>query len=336
MRPLRILPLLLGLLGAIHALETGAMGMDIDPFYTRDQGPFSQIFGVPPAEGGKIVPAGRLDIRLVFDLANSDSGDWFPRETLELDGETHRYTVALRYGLTDRMEIGLDIPYIVFSEGILDGFIDDFHKAMGISTAQKSAGKNRLVFSYARNGVTEIDFREPTSGFGDILLSVAIPLYRGESASARSAAVRAALKLPTGDPDTLKGSGGADFSLRIAANDGSTLSAWGITLYATGGVLFLGKGEVLKEQQRDFAGFGTVGFGWSPLDWLALKLQLDLHSAFYRDSDVVVLKSDVCQLTGGFSFALPWKTTLDVGVSETITEETSPDVALHVTVRTRF
>jgi hypothetical protein len=148
--------------------------------------------------------------------------------------------------------------------------------------------------------------------------------------------VRAALKLPTGDPDTLKGSGAADFSLRIAANDGSTLSAWGITLYATGGVLFLGKGEVLKEQQRDFAGFGTVGFGWSPLDWLALKLQLDLHSAFYRDSDVVVLKSDVCQLTGGFSFALPWKTTLDVGVSETITEETSPDVALHVTVRTRF
>jgi hypothetical protein len=336
MRPRRIIPLLLVLLASIHALETSAKGMDIDPFYTRDQGPFSQVFGVPPAEGGKLVPAGRLDLRVVFDLANSDSGSWLPRETLELDGETYRYTVALRYGLPNRMEIGLDIPYIAFSEGILDGFIDDFHKTVGISTAQKTAGKNRLVFSYARNGVTEIDVRERTSGFGDILLSVALPLHRGECASARSVAVRAALKLPTGDPYTLKGSGAVDFSLRVAANDGATLSAWNITLYGAGGLLFLGKGKVLKDQQRDFAGFGTVGFGWSPLGWLALKLQLDLHGAFYRDSDAVVLTSDVVELTGGFSFALPRGTTLDVGLTETITAETSPDVAFHVAVRTQF
>jgi hypothetical protein len=74
----------------------------------------------------------------------------------------------------------------------------------------------------------------------------------------------------------------------------------------------------------------------APLDWLALKLQLDLHSAFYRDSDVVVLKSDVFQLTGGFSFALPRDTTLDFCVSDNIASETSPDVAVHVDVRKRF
>mgnify|MGYP001312202743 CR=1 FL=1 len=336
MRLLRILSLLLGLLGSIHALETGAMGMDIDPFYIRDQGPFSQVFGVPPAEGGKLVPARKLDIRLAFDLANSDSGAWLPQETLELDGETHRYTVALRYGLTDKVELGLDIPYIDFNGGILDGFMNDFHKTIGRSLAQKGAGKNRIVFSYARNGVTEIDSRSRTSGFGDLLLSVALPLHRGESVSSRSVAVRAALKLPTGDPDTLRGSGGTDFSMRIAANDGATLSAWRITLYAAGGVLLLGKGEVLKEQQRDFAGFGTVGFGWSPLDWLALKLQLDMHSAFYRDSDAVVLNSDVYQLAGGFSFALPRDTTLDFSMSDNIGSETSPDVTFHVDVRKRF
>ena len=313
------------------------MGMDITPFYLRDQGPFSQVFGVPPAEGGTLVPAGKLDGRFGIDLANSDSGAWLPRETLELDGETHRYTVALRYGLTDRVELGLDIPYIDFNGGILDGFMDDFHKAIGRPTTQNPAKeKNRIVFYYARNGVAEIDSRMRNSGFGDLMLSVAVPLLRGEGASSRSVALRAALKLPTGDPDTLRGSGGTDFSLRIAASDGATLSAWRITLYAAGGVLFMGKGEVLTEQQRNFAGFGTVGFGWSALDWLALKLQLDMHSAFYRDSDVVVLNSDVYQLAGGFSFALPRDTTLDLCMSDNVGEETSPDITFHLDVRKRF
>jgi hypothetical protein len=336
MKPARIISLVLSLLASIHALEAGAGGMDIAPFYVRDQGPFSQVFGVPPTEGGRLVPAGRLDGRVVIDIANSDSGEWLPQETLELDGETHRYTVALRYGLSDRMEIGVDVPYMFFSDGFLDGFMNDFHKVIGRSLAKKAAGTHRLVFSYTRDGATEIDFRERTSGFGDILLSAALPLHRGKDVDSRSVALRAALKLPTGDPDTLKGSGAADLSVRIAATDAATLSAWDITLYGTGGVLFQGKGKVLKEQQRDFAGFGTAGFGWSPRDWFALKLQLDTHSALYRDSDMVVLTSTVLQVTGGFSFALPRDTTLDIGISDNIINETSPDVTLHASVRTRF
>ena len=317
-------------------METGVEALDVVPFYTRDQGPFSQVFGLPPNEGGMLVPKGRLDGRLVLDIANSDSGEWdSSRETLDLDGETLRLTLALRYGLAKRMEIGLDIPYVSHDGGVMDGVIDTFHDISGLP-APKTKQKNRMVYSYIRDGVTEVDIRESTSGAGDLLLSFGYQLAGGEIEVRRAMAVRAGLKLPTGDAGKLRGSGGTDFSMRLAATDAATLSGWSITLYGEAGALWMGKGEVLEQQQRSFAGFGTVGLGLRPLSWLALKVQVETHSAFYRDSVTDVLASPVLQVVGGGTFALPWETTLDVAISENIITETSPDVNFHFALRKRF
>jgi len=319
-------------------METGAEAPDVVPFYARDQGPFSQVFGLPPAEGGKLVPAGRLEGRLVLDIANSDSGEWAPppQETLELDGETLRLTLALRYGLADRMEIGLDIPYVSLDDGMFDGFIDTFHDISGLPLAPNPTRKDRLVYFYARDGVTEVNLRESTSGIGDLLLSFGYQLTGVETGAPRAIAVRAGLKLPTGDAGKLRGSGGVDFSLRLAATDAATLSGHNITLYGEAGALWMGKGEVLSKQQRSFAGFGTAGLGWTPLSWFALKVQLETHTAFYRDSVTDVLSAPVFQVVGGGTFALPWDTALDVGISENIFRETSPDVTFHLALRKRF
>lgn len=324
--------------GGIHAGETRAESLDVVPFHTRDQGPFSQVFGLPPTEGGKLVPAGRLDGRLVLDIANSDSGEWLPppQETLELDGETLRLTLALRYGLANRMEIGLDIPYVYHDDGVLDGFIDTFHDISGLPLASNPIRKDRLVYYYVRDGVKEVDIRESTSGAGDLLLSFGYQLAGEEPEARRAIAVRAGLKLPTGDAGKLRGSGGTDFSLRLAATDAATLSGRNITLYGEAGALWMGKGEVLTKQQRSFAGFGAAGLGWSPLSWLALKAQVEAHTAFYRDSVTDVLASPVFQVVGGSTFALPWDTTIDVGISENIFKETSPDVTFHFALRKRF
>jgi len=234
------------------------------------------------------------------------------------------------------MEIGLDIPYVANSGGIFDGFIEAFHQTLGFDTAQKSAGDNRLVYSYVREGVSEVDIRDPSSGIGDILLSFGYPLYRKESPTLRAVAVRAGLKLPTGDAAELRGSGGTDFSIRLAATDESALAGRDVTLFGTVGALFLGQGTVLEQQQRRLAGFGSVGLGWRLLDWFALKVQMDARSAFFRDSDAEVLKYPGYQVVAGGTFALPWDTALDAALSEAIIRETSPDVTFHLSLRKRF
>jgi len=257
-------------------------------------------------------------------------------EALELDGETLRLTLVLRYGLPNRMEIGLDIPHVSHDGGVTDGFIDAFHDVTGFPIAPNPKEKYRMVYSYSRERVSQVDIREPTSGVGDLLLSFGYQLAGEETEAPRAIAVRAGLKLPTGDAGTLRGSGSTDFSLRLAATDAATLSGRNITLYGEAGALWMGKGEVLEKQQRSFAGFGTVGLGWSPFPWFALKVQVETHSAFYRDSITDVLTSPVLQVVGGGTFALPWEITLDVGISENIFKETSPDVTFHFALRKRF
>ena len=44
--------------------------------------------------------------------------------------------------------------------------------------------------------------------------------------------------------------------------------------------------DIPKDLGKGLAfGFGSLGLGWQPLDWLALKVQWDAHTKFYSGSD---------------------------------------------------
>jgi len=95
-------------------------------------------------------------------------------------------------------------------------------------------------------------------------------------------------------------------------------------------------GKVLPAQQRNWVGFGGLGIGWSPLRWIAFKIQTNAHTPFYRDSELRELNANSAQLTIGGTLAFSQHTTLDIGVSEDIIIRTSPDVVFHFALRTRF
>jgi hypothetical protein len=95
-------------------------------------------------------------------------------------------------------------------------------------------------------------------------------------------------------------------------------------------------GDVLPDQQQNFVAFSSLGAGWSPISWLALKLQFDGHTAFYRDSDLVEPSSNSVQSVTGGMLAFSERTTLDIGVSEDLVVKTAPDVVFHFALRHRF
>lgn len=96
------------------------------------------------------------------------------------------------------------------------------------------------------------------------------------------------------------------------------------------------KGDILPEQQRNHVGFGSLGAGWNPLSWLAFKVQMDAHPPFYGDSSLKALSANAAQLLIGGTLGLSERTTLDIAVSEDIATTTSPDVAFHFNLSTRF
>jgi hypothetical protein len=147
-------------------------------------------------------------------------------------------------------------------------------------------------------------------------------------------ALRASLKFPTGSP--FLGSGSTDLALWLAARRYFRAGSGQIAVFGGAGVLGMTEGNLLPDQQRSFVWFGNVGAGWSPLSWLALKLQIDGHTPFYQNTDLRPLSRNAALLTFGGTVAFSRRTTFDIGLSEDIEYATSPDVVLHFALRHLF
>ncbi|MBE0596324.1 MAG: DUF3187 family protein [Desulfuromonadales bacterium] len=307
--------------------------LEITPFRVTNQTPLVQIFGLPPAAGGQTLETGRSELLLAVDVASHFTNNSRGDESIVLDGETYRYTLALRRGLSSGLEVGVEIPWVAHSGGFLDGFIEGWHDFFGLPQGGRDrAPRDQLFFEYRENGAVELQRVDSADGLGDIRLTAAWPL-RKRSPSSTAAALHASLKLPTGDSDRLLGSGSTDLALGVNA-DRTFPSSWGeFALYGGGGLLLLTDGDVLPDRQRNLVGFATAGGAWRPLSWLAFKLQLDGHTAFY-DSDLTELGESLQLTVGG---TLDWgDTSLDIGVGEDIVVDSAPDVLFHLALRSRF
>jgi hypothetical protein len=324
---------------AVGIAPGNADPLAITPFYSSNQSPLVQIYGLPWAESALIQPSGRTWGLLALEVANNFASQHNSREEITLDGESARVTLALRHGISDRLELGMDLPLIDYNGGIFDRFIEQWHSFFGLPKGKRSdAPRDRLLFSYERDGRQRLRMEESDIGIGDIRLSSGWQLYQSGSSNPLAVALRASLKLPTGSSARLHGSGSTDIALWLTGSDDHLLpGSWGhLTLFLAGGGMAMTEGKVLKEQQRNLVGFGSLGFGWSPAEWLALKAQFSSHTPFYQGSDLSELGDLAVQLLIGGTCAFTSRTALDIAVSEDISVGTSPDVALHLGLSHQF
>ncbi|MFO7576616.1 MAG: DUF3187 family protein [Pelovirga sp.] len=309
----------------------------VTPFFTRNLSPLVQIFGLPPTEGGVLSAPYHLSARLVAEVASHASADTAGAEEVRFDGETSRATLALRYGLGPRWEVGIDVPLVSHDGGIFDSFVEGWHDFFNLPQGGRDTGpRDRLHYLYSRGGNSVLDYDRSGGGFGDLSLGLAYQLVTAQPGSQRALALRGGIKLPTGDADRLRGSGATDVHLRLSGSDAQTLAPWNLTLFASAGILHLERGDVLSEQQRRWVGFGSAGIGWMPQPWIDLKLQLDGHSSFYRDSRLRQIDAASLQLGMGGSLHLGKQVTLDLAVTEDLLVDTAPDVVFHSGLTWRF
>jgi len=329
----------LGLLAAVvFLLPLAAHSAPITPFYTQNQSPVALIFGLPAPGDAAVLRKGECSAILAGDLANNFAGDTNSSEAMLLDGESYRINLALRCGITRRIEGGIDIPYLGIGGGTFDNFIEGWHSFFGFVQERRSAApRDRILYSYRNNDQTRLLLDHSGSGLGDIRLSTGVQLYDDEEPNPLQLALRASLKLPTGSSSALRGSGSTDFALWLSAADDYRLPALGhLTLFGAAGGMAMTDGDVLKGQQRNLAGFGTLGLGWGPAGWIDFKTQLSGHTPFFQGSRLRELARPAMQLVIGGTIHFTEKTSLDLGVSEDVIVNTSPDVAFHLALRRDF
>lgn len=136
-----------------------------------------------------------------------------------VDGEMQRFELAVKYGLADRVELGVVVPYLIFADGYLDGFIGSFEDAFGFTTPRarriRSAGELRYLFRVnGQNLIDETD--EAIQGLGDAACQIKYLLRDERGGWVPRVAVRGLLKFPTAT-DPLLGNRRVDGGIGVLA-----------------------------------------------------------------------------------------------------------------------
>jgi hypothetical protein len=334
-RPADVLIALAGLMLGLPAQPATAWNRT--PFDSFNQSPLVQIYGLPALGHARVLNPDQTRLELAIVLASHFTSGATADEEITLDGETHRRTLIVQRGLGHGMEWGIELPQLSQRGGSLDSVVEDWHDLFNLPDGGRpQTARKQLNYRYQRYGQSRIGITQPDSGVGDLRLTGARQLSDGGERGGHDLALRASLKLPTGDADSLFGSGGTDFALWLSAACGQVVCSGDWGSYGGVGVLWVGRGEVLPELQRHVVAFGSAGISWRATGNVSLKAQLDAHTAFYRDTRLPQLGSASAQLVMGGTWALSRQTAMDFALAEDIIVNTAPDVSFLLAIRHHF
>lgn len=333
---LQCIPQLLLFLLLLSSVPVAAL--EIEPFRTANRNPLVHSYGLPSERTPHLLPPSTWTTVLTQDVSSIYSSSSSGTEQLLLDGEQYRWTLTGKYALSDRFELGLELPVIHQSGGFLDSMIIDWHNLWGLPQGGRdSAQNNRLTYRYSKDGSQRLNVTDTSTGIGDISLLAGYQLFdQHQDRDHDAVAIRAQLKLPTGDSDSLHGTGSTDlaFFLTGATNRNTEWGTLGV--YGSAGGMLSNDGDLLSKQRENLIGFCSAGIGWSPAAWIAFKTQLDINTPYYRDSSLDELSTTALMLTIGGTLQLSDNYLLDIGLSEDLTVATAPDVTFHLGLSARF
>jgi hypothetical protein len=317
-------------LAVLATLGLAGPFVQAEPFNVRNQHPLAMLYGLPAALPARLPSAGGGRAGLAAHWANFAVSEASGRFAHTLDGEVVETRLEATYGLTERVALHGEVAFRSLGGGSLDGAIEDFHDTFGLPNGSRgNLPEDELLMSYAVDGETAWQLERDASGVADVPLALGYQLH----ASDRSAlAGWLSVKLPAGSVEDLTGSGAVDVALSLAGE--RRIGERG-QAFAQVNLAWLGEGDLLPALQEDLAWSLLAGASWNAWRGLDLTAQLDANSA--------VLDSGLDDFDGGalvLTFGGTWRTTggwhFDLGMSEDIQADASPDVVFNFAARRDF
>ncbi|MEM7432082.1 MAG: DUF3187 family protein [Pseudomonadota bacterium] len=302
-----------------------------DVLFDDDNGPLTGIFGVPDAsEGAVFLAPAKSEWSLMTMMASHVTDDDRGDETLVFDGETTRVELRYRRGVSEKLEVGVAVPFVWHESGSFDSAIDNWHDIFGLGGGSRpNRPDDVLEFRYGVAGNTVFDFRSNANGLGDVRLFAGWQL---RSDARHPLALRASVKLPTGDSDDFLGSGGTDVSIGIAGHVQEFYGVDGLSAFYRGNAVYLGEPDRLANQHRSFVGHIAAGLSYAFNDRFNVSTQLWARSAMY-DSNIEILGEPAVALTIGATYRWSPQYAVTFGFSEDLKVGSVPDVAFQLGLR---
>ena len=301
--------------------------------HDHDNGPLTGIFGIPDStDGGKLLSSGQSAWELSVTVASHSIDDSRSTETLYLDGETTRFEFRYRIGIGDKLELGVELPYVQHQAGQLDSLIDSWHKWFGLPKGHRPGREqNILDFRYSDGTGVAIDVNSKSQGIGDARLFGGWQLAASDR---HQVALRFGAKFATGDSSELHGSGGMDMSLGLAGDINSLFGIQNLSGFYRLHAIHIDEPDLLADRYEEWASFVSAGIGFQVTERIELRLQGASRSAMY-ESEIRSLGGSATILTVGGNIRLFDNYELSLGVSEDVDAGTAPDVAFQIALRYR-
>ncbi len=266
--------------------------------------------------------------RHAWYVEQSVTNHWMyrPREYI-IDGEVYQALLQHRSGLGRHIEIGLDIPVRYFSGGILDRFIERFHRLFGFDDSNRSTNPRQdlglQVYDWpTREYLTYVD----RSGLGWSLAKPVLELTYAPPGLPIDIAFHAFYRLPltAGEVHLTELHPSAGASLAI----GQQLGPW----YLSAGP---GVGYITRD---DFIGVALRRWILSLATSVEFRPARGRHSVWVHGliqtgaaQSFPVLSEKRYQMMLGYSLRLTRRMQLEIGVLENaIRFDNTPDFGIHV------
>jgi hypothetical protein len=158
-------------------------------------------------------------LSLQWDAANVMLAPGGPGSTVLEDTEVHRLLAVWRSGTSHGGEVTAALPVVWRTGGFMDGIISAWHRVLGIgATMDVPTGRDSypqgqsIVYLADPAGRVLVD-RGGAFGWGDLSVTHKWPV--GRRTPRAGLAARLGVKLPTGNPGMLLGSGGVDIGAML-------------------------------------------------------------------------------------------------------------------------
>jgi hypothetical protein len=285
------------LLAPAHSLPAHAEGLGLFP--VRNFQPVQLLFLGIQGDRAAVLPKGKLDIRTELAETNSIFSEQTPTTNVTMKLETLRSGLFFRYGLTDQLEVGIEIPALYQYGGFLTGLVTQTERlTTGLTGTRQQLEGTGFAYNVSRNGQTIFKGSEGSFGQGDITLSGKYQLLK-ETEWLPALSARALIKVPTGDSTRDLGSGHVDMGLGLAAEK-QFLSRW--IAYANVNGVFP-TGPVGGFTVRPYmTGLAAVEYLWSRN--FSLVAQFDYYSTPFHDTGFKFLDRGVTEVAAGFNYLL--------------------------------
>lgn len=287
------------------------------PVSIRNMRPYNLLFLQFTPESGDTLPARANRYDLQLDIANNllNPAQTHGLQVLE-DNEVQRLEFSWRHGTGHGGEIGVFVPIIWRNGGFLDPILSGYHSLFGLPgnadddpSGRDSHRKYQSILQIIdANGKVLVD-KGNAFGPGEVSVTWKQPLIRPSRRS--SLAWRAGVKLPTGNPTLLLGSGAFDAGISL---DARYSIGRDFNLYVNYGGILTGRTGRVPHSERGLWQ-GLLGVEYHPNHRDRFIAQVDGGNPTVRTGNEFADRANVTA-TFGYKRVLDRTTVLSLSFSE--------------------